>query len=295
MKHALHVTVVLVVLIGFASTGGAQIASPLHVIPVVAKTAGSAGTDWRSDLAISNVSPFAVTVLATFYREATANTFGLGPMEVVTAQAGETLMVSDVLGTWFPEQGNTKGAIVLMASPAGQGDPSDTVLAVSSRTYNNANPSATYGQTVTSSFMGAVVGRMVSVLPGMRHDARVRTNIGVFTISTDTVPVQISTYDTSGALVAQVVKNVESSSLRQWSLGDLGVSSLAGGRVEVVLDPAAITDPCAPPSIGTVGLIIAYASKVDQTTGDAEFVLGQIDWTDYLDECGGVPPAPYLP
>lgn len=295
MRQTLHVVAVLTLGCGLVATGSAQIASPLHVIPVVAKVAGSAGTDWRSDLAISNVSPFAVTVMATFYREATDNTFGLGPTEIVTAQAGETLMISDVLGTWFPEEGNTKGAIVLMASPAGQGDPSDTVLAVSSRTYNNANPAATYGQTVTSSFMGAVAGSMVSVLPGMRHDGRVRTNIGVFAISTDTIPVQISTYDTSGALVAQVVKNVESTSLRQWSLGDLGVSSLPGGRVEVVLDPATISDPCAPPTIGAVGLIIAYASKVDQSTGDAEFVLGQVDWTDYIDECGGAPPAPFLP
>ena len=34
---------------------------------------------------------------------------------------------------------------------------------------------------------------------------------------------------------------------------------------------------------------VAYLSKVDQATGDAEFHYSQADWSDYILECGQQP------
>jgi hypothetical protein len=287
--------IALVLTLVIAAPATAQYAVGLHTIPVVAKVAGSAGTDWMSDLSIANVSTVAVAVRAGFFREATNNTFPANLPIMVTLQPGETVTVSDVLGTWFPAEGNTKGALILIGEPASGGGEDEVLLAVTSRTYNNADPNATYGQTVVSSFFGMVFGQGIAVLPGVRHDARFRSNIGVVNMAGQPAQVQVTTFDTGGTEVAQVTRTVESLSLRQWSLGDLGITrNLSGGRTEVRIDPATITwDPCGTfPVFGfSPGVFIAYLSKVDQATGDAEFSLGQVDWTQFVTDCGEPPPA----
>lgn len=107
--------------------------------------AGAQGTDWMTNLFISNVSAEAVTVTGMFFRENTNNTlFGNLVMHEVTLQAGQTLTVPDVLGSWFPGEGNTKGVFLLLADPLGGGG-NDVSLAAAARIFNNADPSATYG------------------------------------------------------------------------------------------------------------------------------------------------------
>jgi len=292
-SQATLTTLIGALCLALAGSAGAQMVSPMHIIPVIAKAQGEAGTDWQSDLAVSNVSAVAVTVRAAFFREATNNQFLYDFPVNVNVQPGETLMVADVLGTWFPSQGNnTKGVLFLLGEPAGGGSEDEVLLAVSSRTYNNADPNATYGQTVGSGLFNLVFGQGTSVLPGVRHDDRFRSNVGVVNLSPLAATLLVTTYDTTGAQRAQVTKTVESFSLRQWSLDSLGVSSLGGGRVEVEIDPATITwDPCDPQYVPGLapGLFLAYLSKVDQATGDAEFGLGQVDWTGYAEECGEVP------
>ena len=93
-------------------------------------------------------------------------------------------------------------------------------------------------------------------------------------------------------MVAEKAVEVEPFSMRQYSLSSLGVNSLAAGRTEVVIDPETITwDPCdsgAVPGLAP-GLFFTYMSKVDSGTGDAEFGLGQADWTEFEIDCGDVP------
>jgi len=59
-------------------------------------------------------------------------------------------------------------------------------------------------------------------------------------------------------------------SIRQWSLQQLGVTQVEGGlTIEVWLDEGGVSqDPCATGA----NAIIAYISKVDNGTGDAEFI-----------------------
>jgi hypothetical protein len=286
------VTVAILLALGAAGTAGAQWATSFHLIPVVAKTAGAAGTDWRSDLSISNLSTFAVAVRAGFFREATNNQLSFDLPVRVTLQPGETRDVGDVVGAWFPEQGNTKGALLLLGEPAGAGDPDAVLLAASTRTYNNANPSATYGQGVDSGLMSLVYGPGIAAMTGVRHDGRFRSNVGVLNLSPSPLQLLVTTYGATGAQVAQVTKTVESFSLRQWSLDSLGAATLAGGRTEVRVDPSTVTwDPCNQSSMTGFGpgFFIAYLSKVDQGSGDAEFHYAQSDWTEYAADCGEEP------
>lgn len=133
------------------------------------------------------------------------------------------------------------------------------------------------------------------MLTGARHDNGVRSNVGVVNLSLQPLQIIITTYNAAGTQVAQVTKQVESFSLRQWALSSLGVTTLApGGRVEVQIDPATITWDCCSQSPADFlntqfGLFMAYISRVDQVTGDAEFALGLTDWQEFVLECGEEP------
>lgn len=292
MRTFAIVALIGVVVMTCVAPAEAQFASPLQILPVVAKVAGAQGTDWRSDMSISNLSDSAVTVGLQFFREARSNTFTGSFAKTITLAAGETRVVEDVLGTYFSSEGNTKGMLVAMVVSGGGADGG--LLAVGSRTYNAADPDATYGQSVSPSFISFIYGLGRSVIPGASWDARVRTNIGVCNFGPQTAAIVIDIYNGGGTLVKSASKTVEAFSLRQWGLADLGVSNLTGGRVEVRLDSgAAGFDPCdlsTTPFLGS--MLTAYYSKVDNATGDAEFGYGQLDWSSFVAECDQDPTDP---
>ncbi len=116
------VYVIACALLCLSGVAEAQIVSPFHLLPVVAKVSGAAGTDWMTSVNISNVSSGGVSVTATFYREDTNNTSLAGASNTFNMAAGQTMSVNHVLGSWFPGQGNTKGILMLMAEPVGGGD-----------------------------------------------------------------------------------------------------------------------------------------------------------------------------
>ncbi len=286
-----------------AVPAAAQLASPVHVVPVVVKAAGFAGTDWRSDLAISNLSDATVTVGLAYFPEKQDNTWTMTFPVTLDLAPGETRVVDDVIGSLFPAWGDaTKGPLLVMVESSSGGTTSPR-LAVTSRAYNAADPDATFGQTVPSTQLGVVSGEGVAVMTGVAQNARFRTNIGIVNLSSRMFPTpaftrlraRIRIRDASGDLLYDGVREVESLSLRQWNLErDFGITGLDGGRVEVSVDPSSEGyDPCAV-SYGFLGTsaspaLIAYYSKVDNATGDAEFGIGQVDWERHATDCGESP------
>ncbi len=290
MKRILMVTVV--VLAVCVSQAEAQFASPVHILPVVVKAKGQVGTDWRSDVMISNLAARQVSVGVDYFPEGSTNTFSANPGKTFTMAAGETKVVQDVIGSWFPQYGtNTKGMLWLMVEDDGSPDPA--LLAVSSRAYNAADPAATFGQTVAPNILGMVFGLGRSILTGTQQDSTARTNIGVVNLSPLDTTVEVSIFDANGALKTKVLRGVKGLSMAQWSLPSLGVSSLTLGRVEVRPDPNAPGfEPCGNPSqVFNLSMVMAYSSKVQQSTGDAEFNVGQVEWEEFKIECGGSSPV----
>lgn len=280
----------------------AQLAGPVQIVPVVARLNGGAGSYWQSDVSITNLGSLDATVTAAFLQEEQPNDPDHVPTYDVAVPAGETLQFGDVLGKWFPQVGSTKGALVLLGNAA-DGSDATVPLAVSSRTYNAADPAKTYGQGVPAiSPVGeggqtweAVFGRGKAVLPGIQQNDRFRTNIGVLNLSQMAIQVRVTVLDADGRTLTEKSEPVEALSLSQWSLSKgLGVASLpAGGRVDVDLDPAAITwDPCTTDSAflsTTAGVFVAYSTTMDGATNDSEFHLGSTDWSVQADLCGHPP------
>jgi len=85
--------------------------------------------------------------------------------------------------------------------------------------------------------------------------------------------------DADATIVAEGSRTVPRLSVKQWSLSQLGVGMEEGSlTVELWLDPGSVSpDPCDDP----VNAIIGYVSKVDNGTGDAEFLYAAP--SEYLD------------
>jgi len=308
------VLVVCVMLAG-VTVSQAQIASPAQFIPVVVKAKGRAGTLWRSDLSITNLTSTVQTVTAAYLPEKHSNLPPLTNTHTFTLGPGKTILVQDVIGSWFPQFGdNTKGALLVYTGEpslgevvtraegllrmGGQGEASPA-LAVTSRAYNAADPDATYGQTVPANMFSYFFGIASAKLTGVRQDGRFRTNIGVFNLSPLSAPVQITIYDADGNQLAQKTETVEAFSLRQWNLKDeFGVDGLQDGLVDLRVEPStANLDPCGDTAGSLSPLLMAYYSKNDHATGDAEFAIAQADWRDFAAQCNETPvdgcPVPY--
>ena len=305
-RTSLTVAMIAVLFLVGVVPARAQIAGPIQLIPVVVKAKGRAGTLWRSDLSITNLTSTAQTVTAAYFPEEQATLPPLSHTHTITLQPHQTVLVQDVVGSWFSQFGdNTKGALMVFTGQADIGDvahmssilrwqgegEASPALAVSSRAYNAANPNATYGQTVPATLLGYFFGIASGKLTGVRQDSKFRTNIGVFNFSALTAPVQITVYDQDGHQLAQKTENVEAYSMGQWNLkNEFGVDGLTNGLVDVRLDPSvASQDPCGDTAGSLSPVLLAYYSKNDNTTGDAEFGIAQADWRDFAVQCDQSP------
>jgi len=277
--------ILLACLLGVAPPAHAQFVTGLHLIPVIARLHGAQGTFWKSDVAISNVGTAPAQVQAAFFREHQTNQFPMSLPVKATIPAGETLVVEDVLGTWFASEGDTKGALLLLSPSEGAS------LAVTSRTYNAADPKGTYGQAVPSAFLNMIFGVGQAIVPGVRNDDDYRSSIGILNIGPKAAIAHITFFDASGKAVAEQAKTIPSFSLEQWNVSTLGLPKLAKpGRAVVTLDVSTSGyDPCDTGMFLMSSLLVVYGSTVDNRTGDAVFSLGQVQWQDYADTCGEAP------
>jgi hypothetical protein len=282
-----------IALILVVQPAAAEIASSIAVVPVVAKNAGAVGTNWMTELSLTNVSGYLVNVEARFFEENKNNIILFVPVKEFQLADGQTLTVNDVLAEWFPSKRETKGYLLITAEPPGATEQ-PVAIAVTARVFNNADPSATYGQAVPSSLLNVVMGAAKAVLPGAQRDGARRSNVGIVNLSISPIDVIVTVYDANGMELASKTVRVRTLSMTQESLQQLGVSELSTpGRVEVRIDPNSITwDPCEvdlEDLASLKGIFIAYLSRADQVTGDAEFILGVTDWREYIEECGSIP------
>ncbi len=291
-----------------ASVAAAQVALPFHLIPISSKLKGAAETDWVTDLTIVNIGTRAGTVGIHYFPAAQGNTFDGIFMKQVPLGPGEGLLVKDLIASYFPAYGTSTSGFIGVAHDRLACDGDALRLAVTSRVYNNANPSKTFGQTVESSLFAANFTDLPSIIAGVRHNGLTvpgyRTNVGVTNVSTRAINVTIKVIRDDGSVAGSGTRTVEALSVRQWGLGEF-VSSLESGRIEITMDRANMlanrcavideetqicfnpcSDRCVRYTFPLTGAFIAWASKVDNGSGDAEFLLPVMDWIGLAAECG---------
>ena len=214
-----------------------------HVVPIVAKVQGEAGTNWMSDVRVVNTLDVETSVQLTL-------TPMSGSQESVQrlVPAHSSLALNDVVGSVFGRSSGS-GSLQVEASEEAAG------LIVTSRTYNQT-AEGTFGQFIPAVDHGFQSGDG-PVLMHLDASDDFRTNIGVCEVTGGSVSVRY------------VLKNAAGSTL--------GVGNLDLGPFEVVqinnvfaeVGAAAEENARVDLYIQGDGGVTAYGSVVDNLSGDA--------------------------
>jgi len=244
-------TSVLLCVLLWSSFAGAQFVAPGGIIPVVANLPGANETFWRSDVSILNVGAGSTGVVLQLFPEIVDGVPAFEPMtsDELQIEANGQLTLTNIVQSQF-QLVNVKGALSVYSTDA---EP----LVIASRTFTDGESGGTFGQDVTS-----VLVKAQAWAAGLRHDGFYRTNLGIFWPwdlgEGEVVTFTVTVFDADGIEAGSGTVSFEQAGLQQVSLSTFGVDLLTDGYVTVTC-----SDYQSP--------WYAYASRVDQITGDAVF------------------------
>lgn len=249
-----------------------------HLLPGAARLAGQPPSQWVSDITVNNLHDISLEIGFLFLPERTEH--GLDDLVFPTEQRfllapRETRIFPDVLDTVF-DLDNAKGAVLVTCNPEllneePQGEDDYYILATM-RTYDVSSPVGTYGQTIPANNFVLNTSSQQSFVTGALNDGTFRSNLGIFNQTLAEVRVHYRVLRTPAIIEALGSKTMPSLSVRQWSFASLGVGTVDGPlTVDLWLDPADVQPWCMEFFDGGAAFI-AYVSKVDSRTQDAEFM-----------------------
>jgi len=225
-------------------------------IPAAAHVSGYQGTRWRTDLELFNGAGSNATITISLLQADTANT---APTSVkVSLPAGTSVRLEDILDEPFEYSG--AGALHLTTD---QGD-----AVVTSRTFNQT-AHGTYGQyipgvTGASAVTGSGTARLVQLHQSAGDTTGSRTNIGVLNTTESSIDVSIALHASTGDLLGTVPLSLAALEYRQVNRIFREVTSSAVENGYAVLST----------STGG-GSFIAYASVIDNASGDPIYILAR--------------------
>ncbi len=219
------------------------------LLPSSARVAG-VGAFWTTDLVLRNTAWSVMTATVKFLGHSGDGRDG--PETSLSFGIGETRTVPDVLGSLFGLQ-NDYGPILVTPSVDG--------LVVLGQT-STPGGGGTYGQSVPAVLPTGLIGSVPRSIIGVRQDAFFRTNLMLGNAGESRIDVDYEVVAaTGGAPLASGRIPVGPFGFVQRNLAnDLGVNGVAGAAIVL-----------STPSPG--GAFAAYASVIDQATGDPRTLL----------------------
>jgi hypothetical protein len=241
----------VIVCLAWAPLAAAQFIGPGGSIPVVANNPGVGGTYWRSDVSVLNLNDWDVEIVMILLPEIRdgSQTFEPVVSDPILVPANNQRTMTNVLQTEFGLT-NKKGALSVLSL---DGSP----LVMSSRVSTFDGEGGSYGQDVH-----AILVANEAWVAGIRNDSLFRTNIGIF-LPVDPIPGQpvvftVTVHGADGDLAGQGTIAFPEAGVQQKSVDAFGAGDLVDGYVVF-----RCSDPTVP--------WYAYASRVDQVTGDAVY------------------------
>ena len=133
---------------------------------------------------------------------------------------------------------------------------SDQDVFLTGRTYNQVDATHTYGQDYDGQAPGNLLAAGQSAwLPQLTENTLFRTNIGVTNTGTATASVTVTLYDSTGNPVGWAdTRDYEPGQFYQYQQPYLGAGGIDSGYAVVTVNSGAG--------------VVAYASVIDQNTGD---------------------------
>jgi hypothetical protein len=225
-------------------------------IPAGARSRGDAGTFWLTDVAIANLSDSPASINVAYLRKRQPNTDPAN--QSFTVAQGEQIMLEDVFESMFGLD-RANGALRVTAQ-----NPN---VKTTSRTYNSEGEAGTYGQFIPAlTELTAVVSGRPGALPQLQENSSFRTNVGALNLTDETLELEIHLFDGDGTLLG-----IKEATLRPFEMDqydkifaddDVGAGTVNNGYAVVRV----ITDG---------GKVLAYASVVDNLSGDPVYVQAQ--------------------
>jgi PKD repeat protein len=216
----------------------------------VAHSPGYFGSSWTSNLALLNGGSSSADVVLTFHGPQ-------GALPVTKALAsGTSVEWVDAVASLFGINGDAQGPVTVISTAP---------LAINSRVvtpFGGGSMGQSYpAVTATDALEPGVDG----LLPQLREDSSFRTNVGLVNASSQDATVSVTLFGADGAQIGQPI----------------GVGVPAGGWVQ--LPKVFVTAGSSAVELGwarvrvtsTVGKVWAYASVVDNVTGDPTTVIMQ--------------------
>lgn len=253
------------------------------VIPAVGHVSG-ADSKWQSDVRVTNTGLVSQTYRLTFTPSGTDSRLS-SEATLVTADAGMTIALNDIVKNWFGFGSLSDGAsgvleIRPVAADSGvTGRTSTEAVATtstlaSSRTYNTTL-SGTLGQFIPAIPLSSFIGgdNAVLSLQQIVQSSAYRTNFGLVEGAGHAVSVLATIFDGDGKSLASQRIDLKAGEQRQLDnfLGAANITNLNDGRIEVKVLPSS-PQPI-PPS---PGIVTSYASVVDNKTNDPLLITGQV-------------------
>lgn len=256
--------------------------SPAPVVRLggIVRARGVNGTTWRSDLVVQNPAAVARRVRIAYTYESEADGYAVRHRSIATVDvaAGETLELLDFVKQWlYLADGDNTNYVnpTLDVAPASDDPSPSSPLLVLGRTYND-QPTGKFGLQVNP-FTAAdglseadSAGGLRLVLPGLAATAAFRSNVVVLLATSDPAGAASGTVrvlDGSGTSLKTVPFALDQATrpTLQMNSADL-FGGLPGdlSRLTVAVESVTGTAPVA-----------AYATVVDQVSGDSTFATGQ--------------------
>ena len=263
---------------GGGSATGTLAAGNEVFLPVVGSAQGVGGTNFRTDINVFNNSPFGVTTsdanaFAQFYPQGGLNSTTAVSAQNVTAlniPARGTTTVRDISTSLFGGAINGIGALRIVSNISGGS------LFANARIYNDltASGKGTFGQFEPGMLrsqalqQGVLVGLgVVTTNTAVANGQSFRTNIGFFNPNDTATTVALELRDTNGSVMA-----TQMITLGPWTQTQLPLTR-AGGLFNGItgdLNTSSVFFLSGNP-------IFAYASEIDNISGDASFITPSAD------------------
>jgi len=243
--------------IAFAADSACAVTCTDWTVPSVARTPGSRGSFWTSDLTIHNRGPFPADVTLAFLDHDTDGSSG--PERDATIGPFGTVTFPDVLSSAF---GLAEGWGALKVRTTG------TAIVVRSRT-STIGAGGTLGDGLPGVRGDRFITDQTSPLPlltGLREDARFRTNLILVNGTAAPVEVLVTAIDSSGAVLGTKTRTLGPFEMTQDSRFLVGPEFGAEGRSDVTVALSTVTPG---------GAFTACAFVIDNASNDPTTVVPQ--------------------
>jgi hypothetical protein len=236
---------------------GATTATQDLFIPASASANGKNGTFWTTTGWFANNTAAPVTLRGTFLKQGQDNTPALASLtEIGTIPASGFLEIKDLAAR--VGGAGLSGAIYIEAAVTAGWVPQKLVDATTYTFTPNPSGSGGYGQGVPVVGVGS---KSTVIIPGLYQGNGYRTNIGILNTSAVQFDVKVWAVDSNGTVTGIATWTLKPYEQKQVAVTSLGVSNTSGGYVVFSL-------------VGNSGSFQAYATVVDQETGDAVYTTG---------------------